>query len=172
MSNRSHPSNARRATVALLFAVLLAGCGGAAETAAGSVEGNGGPTGPSLRQVEVQGTEYEFIDVPPEAFPATYEIDFANTGDEPHELSFVELKEGTTAASVIEAQEASEDPATLVEQFLATTGTVDAGSSGVVEITLEDGKTYGYACLIEGADGKPHALDGMLGEIRATTSAR
>jgi hypothetical protein len=106
------------------------------------------------------------------AFPATYEIDFVNTGEEPHELSFVELKAGTTASSVIEAQEAGEDPATLVEQFLGTTGAVDPGSSGAVQITLEDGKSYGYACLIEGPDGRPHALDGMLGEISATTSAR
>jgi uncharacterized cupredoxin-like copper-binding protein len=59
-----------------------------------------------------------------------------------------------------------------VEQFLGTTGAVDPGSSGAVQITLEDGKSYGYACLIEGPDGRPHALDGMLGEISATTSAR
>jgi hypothetical protein len=173
MSITSHRTHARRATAVLLLGLLLAGCGGEQETAAaGSGDGNGGPTGPSVRQVEVQGTEYEFGDLPPEAFPATYEIDFVNTGEEPHELSFVELKEGTTASSVVEAQEAGEDPATLVEAFLGTTGPVDPGSSGAVEMTLEDGKTYGYACLIEGPDGTPHALDGMLGEVRATTSAR
>jgi hypothetical protein len=172
MSNRSHSLTARRATGLLLSGLLLTGCGGGQETAAGSADDGGAPTGPSVRQVEIQGTEYEFVDIPQEAFPATYEITFVNTGEEAHELSFVELKEGTTASSVIEAQEAGEDPATLVEQFLGTTGAVDPGSSGAVEITLEDGKTYGYACLIEGPDGVPHALNGMFGEIRATTSAR
>lgn len=173
MSNRPHRSNARPAIAVLLLVALLAGCGGTEETAAASsAAGDGGPTGPSVRQVEIQATEYEFIDIPPEAFPATYEIEFVNTGEETHELSFVELKEGTTASSVIEAQQAGEDPSTLVAQFLGTTGAVEPGSSGTVEITLEDGKTYGYACLIEGPDGKPHAVDGMLGEIRATTSAK
>lgn len=160
----------RSAVGLLLTGLVLSGCGGGEDPAGAGPEA-AGSSGPSVRQVEIGGSEYEFDGVPEEAFPATYEITFVNSGEEPHELSFVELKEGTTARSVLDAQEAGEDPATLVEEFLGTTGAVDAGASGTVAITLKDGKTYGYACLIETADGKPHAAHGMVGEVRATTSA-
>lgn len=184
-TSTSHPTNrgrepmldvpraatARSAAALLLTGLVLSGCGGGTEDPASAGAEAPGQTGPSVRQVEVVGTEYEYDGVPDEAFPATYEITFVNSGEEPHELSFVELKEGTTARSVLDAPEAGEDPATLVEEFLGTTGAVDAGTSGRVAITLEEGKTYGYACLIEAADGTPHAAHGMLGEVRATTSA-
>jgi plastocyanin len=170
MSTSTRSATTRGTIGVLLTGLLLTACG-AGETAA-TDSADTGPTGPSVRQVEVHGTEYEFGDVPPEAFPATYEITFVNEGEEDHELSFVELREGTTASSVLEAQEAGEDPATLVEAFLGSTGAVAAGSSAAIEVTLEDGKTYGYACLVEAPDGTPHAVNGMLGEVAATTAAR
>lgn len=130
-----------------------------------------GQIGQGLRQVEVTATEYEYGDIPAQAFPGNYEITLVNEGQESHELSIVKLKEGTTAQSVIEAQEAGEDPATLVEDFLGSTGAVEPGGSGKVTVTLEDGATYGYACLIEAPDGKSHAAHGMVGELEITTTA-
>jgi hypothetical protein len=165
MSSRSRlPVGLHTAAAVLVPGLLLSGCaGGQGDAAAAN-------TGPSVRPVEVEGSEYEYEGIPPEAFPATYEIAFDNAGEEVHELSFVRLKAGTTARSVIDAQEAGEDPATLVEEFLGTTGPVEPGGSGALTVVLEDGASYGYACLIEAPDGAPHALHGMLGELSVSTS--
>jgi plastocyanin len=154
-------------TAVMSSAALLAGCGGGSPdtTDASAAQDIG-----HVRQVEIEGSEYAFSGIPPEGHPGNYEIDFVNTGEESHELSFVRLKAGTTARSVIDAQEAGEDPATLVEEFLGSTGPVAPGASSTVTVTFEDGSSYGYACLLPAADGEPHAAHGMLGEMHATTS--
>jgi hypothetical protein len=138
----------------------------------GSGDADGADIGEGVRDVQVEGSEYEFTSIPEEVFPGSYAITFVNEGDEPHELSMVRLKAGTTASSVIEEQEAGADPATLVEDFLGSTGSVEPGESGAITVDLEDGASYGYACLIEAPDGSSHASLGMLGDLLATVEAR
>jgi uncharacterized cupredoxin-like copper-binding protein len=118
---------------------------------------------PGHTVVEVAALEYKFElgSTTLKAGPTAFHL--VNKGKETHELSFAKVAEGHTLQEALEFDGDPEE-AGLITDPSASTGHVGPGEDIFLNVDLEPG-SYGMVCFIEGADGKPHAFQGMVAEF-------
>jgi len=143
--------------IAAAAALGVAGCGGSE---------------PDENLVEVQGDEYSFV-MPQSVDGGWTTLRLTNTGDEAHEFALVKLEGKRTRADVLEVLS---DPATQEQgppdwvTIRAGIPTLQAGKTASLTQRLEPGR-YALICFLDGPNGKPHFLDGMLGLIEVGEDA-
>jgi hypothetical protein len=93
------------------------------------------------------------------------EIDFENSGDEPHHLIAAPLKGDATAADVEQAIKSEKGQPPIDEKGTQNTAVLEGGEDQVVTLDLEPGR-YALLCFISDREGgPPHALKGMVDEV-------
>lgn len=93
------------------------------------------------------------------------EIDFENSGDEPHHLIAAPLKGDATAADVEQAIKSEKGQPPIDEAGTQNTAVLEGGEGQVVTLDLEPGR-YALLCFISDRQGgPPHALKGMVDEV-------
>jgi hypothetical protein len=144
--------------IAIAAVALTAGCGGANE--------------PEANVVEIQSDEYAFV------MPKTVEggwttMQLTNTGGEPHEFALVRLEDGKTLADV---KQLLSDPASQEQEppswakIRAGLPTVAPGDTAALTEELEPGR-YALICFLDGPNGRPHFMDGMISELEVVGTA-
>lgn len=123
---------------------------------------------PGAQPVAVSAVDFKFEGVPTTAPAGDYAVTLKNTGAQPHEMVFVELKPGVTMDQVIStAKDKGEGAAKQLltnDNVASSSGPAAPGASTTFGVTLEKGKTYGYVCFV---GGPPHAFQGMYGQLSA-----
>lgn len=88
-----------------------------------------------------------------------------NQGKQPHEVNFLAVPSGRGREAIqpyLDALKASsllQPPPPLTPS--GGVGAISPGQTVTIPIDLKPG-TYVAICLVQGADGKPHALHGMV----------
>src|SRR5688572_13092266 len=145
---------------ALVVAAGLVACGDDDDGDSASTEGAATTAAASAEAVDVVGTEYAF-DLSATPTAETQEINFANEGEEPHDLILAKLGEGVTLDEAFEAQ-GREGTAEEIGFTFAKPG--EEGKPIEIKKPLEPG-TYGMVCTVETKDGELHYDLGMKQEF-------
>jgi uncharacterized cupredoxin-like copper-binding protein len=170
---------ARRYLVATVVAgVALAGCSSSSKsastttptTSATSAAPTSAPAAATLPHVTVTARDYAFT-IPP-IIPAGYvSVTLVNKGKQDHQLQFVEL--GASTYDAFKTAAATTNIGAVSKNAVFVGGPNDAapGKSTTATIKLDPG-LYAITCFIPGADGKPHAALGMIGQVQAQVQAQ
>jgi uncharacterized cupredoxin-like copper-binding protein len=162
---------ARRYLVAGVVAGLaLAGCSSSSKGSSSTIPTSGLPSTtvstPTTRPtITVIARDYSFT-VPDTVVPAGYvDVTLDNEGKQDHQLQIVKL--GRSTFDQFKAAAITTDIGAVKPGVVFVGGPNDAapGKSTTATVKLEPG-LYAVACFIPGADGKPHAAKGMLGELQ------
>jgi hypothetical protein len=132
------------------LAVLLAACGG------------GNDSGKTVR---VEGTEYAYV-TPETIEGGVVSMEFANTGDEPHEFAMGRLQPGKTVADFRNelTNGGDEEPTSSVD--VGGVPLLSPGEHVTITRSLEPG-TYVLICFVPAPDGKTHFEHGMIASFQA-----
>lgn len=138
-----------RIPIAVLAALVAAGCGGSEESAP--------------QAVEVRGDEYAYV-MPARIEGGFVTMAFTNSGDEFHEYALARLDPDRTRADV---ETYLSDPKSLEggpPEWLTDVGGVPLLSQDEeISITRElDPGTYVLLCFVPAPDGRPHIQHGMV----------
>jgi uncharacterized cupredoxin-like copper-binding protein len=162
---------ARRYVVALVVAGLaLAGCSSSSKTSGGTLPTSGTPSTTKLAPAalpHVTVTARDFAFTIPPIIPSGYvDITLVNKGKQDHQLQLVKLGDSTYDA--FKKAAVTTDIGAMSKNAVFVGGPNDAapGASTTATVKLDPG-LYAIACFIPGADGKPHAAHGMIGEVQA-----
>jgi hypothetical protein len=123
------------------------------------------PDDSSVTEVQVRGTEYEFITGTefPQLEPGLVRFTLTNEGAEEHQASIVRLNDGVTLDQF--AAEGGADPTGAAALNLVTgyggPNAVAPGGTASATASLDAGD-YLMICFIPAPDGQPHAVKGML----------
>ena len=156
----------------LMAPALLSACGGggadvtndtAAEDVAADADESPAEDEAEAGILEFSGTEYAFS-APPTAAAGETSITLVNKGEEPHMLDLVALTDDAPALDKLIKM-----PEKQVGKFFAGQpihiDTIKPGeTSDAVEVELKPGR-YGYVCFFSKKGEKPHAFQGMYGEL-------
>ena len=157
------------AAVALIAMLGIQGCSDDDKTTtSSSSEAPAGPVAITVTASEPSAGKYAF-DVPATLDGGVVQIDFKNTGKEPHELQIVRVKDGTTAEQFVKDVVSQEEGAPIPDYVLGPAGgvgTIAPGTSATSTQKLDAG-TYVYFCAMEGEAGA-HYDNGQLGETTLT----
>ena len=142
-------------------------------TAPETTGGSGSASGSTLAVTASEPAEGKYaFDVPAEIQGGTIQVTLKNTGQEPHELGFVKVSEGTTAQQFADDVLATEGAA--IPDYVVSApgglGGVGPGGSGTSTIHLDEG-TYVYFCTFSNDAGVAHYTAGMLGEVTVKGTA-
>jgi hypothetical protein len=141
-----------RRMIVIAAVALAAGCGGASK--------------PAANVVEIQSDEYAFV-MPKKVEGGWTTMRLTNTGGEPHEFALVRLEDGKTLADV---EQLLSDPAAQEREppswakIRAGLPTVGPGETAALTEELEPGR-YALICFLDGPNGRPHFMDGMISEL-------
>ena len=95
------------------------------------------------------------------------EVEFANAGNEPHQVIAVPYREGATLADVKKAfaeQGPPDGPPPVDFENLTGSAVLDGGARQVTELALKRGK-YALVCFVsDRRGGPPHVAKGMIAE--------
>ena len=140
----------RALVVALAPLLLLLGASG----------GNGGS-----KSGRVEGTEYAFV-TPSTIDGGVVSMEFANTGEEPHEFAMGRLQPGKTLADFREelTNGGDEEPTSSVD--VGGVPLLSPGEQVTITRSLEPG-AYVLVCFVPAPDGKTHFQHGMISSFRA-----
>jgi hypothetical protein len=124
---------------------------------------------PSVNEVTVTGSDYAF-GVPRTLPPGPTAFSFENTGQVPHEMILVRLREGVSLPQLMEAAEGGQDPQEFTEGgvaiLIASPGET-TGSRTLVD--LLPGRSYALVCNFrDGPDQPPHIALGMVAPIEVS----
>jgi hypothetical protein len=86
-----------------------------------------------------------------------------STNTEPHELAVLQLPEGVTPEDIFAGDVPEEDVTFIGGVFVPEPGE----STDLVLVDLPPGIYY-LACFVEGPDGAPHAMNGMITQFEVT----
>jgi hypothetical protein len=111
-------------------------------------------------KVSAEGFEYGYKGVPATLPAGPAIISFKNAGVENHEIGIVKIKKGVTAAQAIAKAKINPEDESFVDGFLGAAYALK-GEHTDLSVKLEPG-LYGYGCFVEDAQGKAHAVHGMI----------
>jgi hypothetical protein len=118
--------------------------------------------------VNVQASEYKFE--APDSIPAGLTtIKMNDTGKEMHHITLIKLDSGKTSADLAAGMKAMK-PGTPPPAWVVMAGGPNAappGSSSELTMALEPGN-YALVCFIPDAKGVPHAMHGMIKDLKVT----
>ena len=170
MSTSGRVPRIKTAVAILVVLALFSACGGGdddtSEPAAGddtATEAEQTPEEQAAGTLDFAGTEYAFA--VSETVPSGMtSVTLTNNGDEPHMLDLVPLTDDAPAV-----EELIRLPEKKVEKFFAGPpnhiNPVKPGeTSKALKVELEPGR-YGYVCFFSKKGEKPHAYQGMFGEL-------
>jgi uncharacterized cupredoxin-like copper-binding protein len=173
--SRNHLIARRYLIAGVVAGLAFAGCSSSSKGSSSTIptSGTAGTTTtakPTTRpQVTFIAKDYSFV-VPSNALPAGYvDVTLKNEGTQDHQMQIVELGASTFdqfKAAAITTNIGAMKPTTV---FVGGPNNVAAGKSVTTTVKLEPG-LYAVACFIPGADGKPHAAKGMIGEFQVAPS--
>lgn len=119
-------------------------------------------------KVQDNGMDHKFT--MPSSVPAgLVQIDFQNTGTEPHQVQFMRPKPGITTDQIDAALKGPSPEAGLA--FVELTGGSNAVDPGGAQLSIskfEPGTTYYALCFVSDPDGSPHFVHGMLEKLTVT----
>ncbi|MEO8296141.1 MAG: hypothetical protein ABI613_11550 [Gemmatimonadota bacterium] len=119
------------------------------------------PTPPEPRVITVSAHEYAYQ--APDTIPAGLTtIRLANTGTELHHMTIVRLNEGKTVHDLMALPENGPMPAWAV--MLGGPNAAAPGDTANATLDFAAGR-YALLCFIPSADGKPHAMKGMVRQL-------
>ncbi|MCA1553332.1 MAG: hypothetical protein LC737_03035, partial [Chloroflexi bacterium] len=121
-------------------------------------------TGANIPEVAIIGTDYAF-QAPSTITSGWTRVKFSNNGKEMHHAQFFRLKENVTLQLFQQAiAQGAAQALALVDQP-GGADAIDPTLSDSVVINLAPG-TYVLICLLQSADGVPHAAKGMVLPVR------
>lgn len=129
------------------------------------VTAGGRPAEPPPARARVLARDYAFRVSGLRAGPA--DIEFRNTGAEPHHAYFAPMRPGATLADVRAGfSGGSSGPLPVDFERARETVVIEGGDEQTTEIELESGR-YALLCAVsDRAGGPPHTEKGMLSEVR------
>lgn len=143
-----------------------------------NTESNAPPDPKSAPALEVTGDESsdevdgeatvsaaEYVFEADEVPSGEVEIDFENTGAQPHHLIASPLKGNATAAEVEAAFKSEKGEPPLSEKGTKSTAVIEGGEGQAVTLDLEPGRYAFYCFVSDRQGGQPHALKGMVDEF-------
>jgi hypothetical protein len=112
----------------------------------------------------VEAAEYVFnADTLPSG---SVEVAFDNIGAQPHHLIASKIKGDATAEEVEAAFKEEKGPPPLIEKGTQATAVLEGGEAQLVTLDLDPGR-YALFCFITDRNGgPPHALKGMVDEVK------
>lgn len=115
--------------------------------------------------VEVTMTEFAFA--APETVPAgEFEVTAVNTGEQPHEMGVVPLKEGAPPLEELVKLSDKELEKYLAGPFGGTEGPIKPGEEKTFTLDGSKAASFGFACFIKDPETKkPHVQLGMAGQF-------
>lgn len=161
---------ARRHLIAMTIAGLaLAGCSSSSKSGSGA----GTTTSTAAPKLHPKVTIIARDDTftLPARIPSGYvDVTLDNRGKEDHHAQLVKL--GSMTFAQFKALAAKTDIGKVKPGAVFVGGPNDAAAGKSTTATLKlDPGAYAVVCLIPGADGKPHAAKGMIGEVRVVRTA-
>jgi hypothetical protein len=120
-------------------------------------------------RVEIVGTDYAFIQLPPTLAPGPTLFAFENRGTKRHELSMTLLKAGIATDSLLRNLKIGTVGSRAVSDSIIGLLVVRPGdkSGGQLFVDLLPGRTYLVICTLRDTpDAQPHAELGMIGTFR------
>jgi hypothetical protein len=127
--------------------LILASCGGGGGTDA----------------VRVEGTEYAYV-TPGSIEGGVVSMEFANTGEEPHEYAMGRLEPGKTLDDFRNELTAGGDEEPTSGVDVGGVPLLSAGEQVTITRSLQPG-TYVLVCFVPAPDGKTHFEHGMIGSF-------
>jgi Copper binding proteins, plastocyanin/azurin family len=113
----------------------------------------------------VEAAEYQFKS--DSALPAgTNEIAFDNVGAQPHHMLASKLIGDATAEDVEKFFKTEKGKPPLSEKGTQVTAVLEGGEDQLVTVDLEPGRYAFYCFITDRQGGQPHALKGMVDEIK------
>ncbi len=125
----------------------------------------GRPSEPPAARARVVASEYDFSVSGLRAGRA--EVEFRNTGAEPHHAYFAPMRRGATLADVRTALTGqSSGPLPVDFERARETVVIEGGDEQTTELELESGR-YALLCVVsDRSGGPPHTEKGMVAEVR------
>ncbi len=124
----------------------------------------GPPAKPPAARAQVVARDYAFKVSGLRA--GTTEVEFRNTGSEPHHAYFAPLRAGATLADVRAALGGSSGPLPVDFERARETVVIEGGDEQTTELDLDSGR-YALLCVVtDRAGGPPHTEKGMLAQVR------
>ena len=161
---------ARRYLIALMLAgLVLAGCSSSSKS--GSSSGTTTSTAAPKPHPKVTIIARDNTFTLPAQIPSGYvDVTLDNSGKEDHQAQLVKL--GSMTIAQFKALAAKTDIGKVKAGTVFVGGPNDAagGKSTTATVKLDPG-AYAVVCFIPGADGKPHAAKGMIGEVQVVQTA-
>jgi hypothetical protein len=157
-------SKTRTAFAVVSAALLLAACGGGGTTGGDQSQDPAASEAPAVGgELQFFGTEYAFS-VEESAPAGETEVTLVNQGEEPHMLDLVPITEDAPPV-----EELIRLPEKKVEKFFEGPPIhfppVKPGETSKTKtVELRAGR-YGYVCFFAKKGEKPHAFQGMFGEL-------
>jgi plastocyanin len=158
----------RLAILAALGGLVLSGCSSSSKSSTSGVTTTTAAA-KARPQVTIDASEYKFV--LPQSIPSGWvDITLHNTGGVEHQIAFIKL--GSLSFAAFKSAAATINIKALgdLSGFAGGPNSVDPGHSVTATVHLDPGK-YGVACFIPTADGKPHAAQGMVGEVTVAATA-
>ncbi len=127
------------------------------------VTAGGNPTKPPAARARVVARDYGFRVSGLRA--GRTEVEFRNTGAEPHHAYFAPLRRGSTLADVRRSLSGSSGPPPVNFERARETVVIEGGDEQTTELELDSGR-YALLCVVtDRAGGPPHTEKGMLAEV-------
>jgi hypothetical protein len=163
---------ARRFMIAIVVAGLaLAGCSSSSKpSSSNTVPTVASVTAPLSRpKVTIIAKDFSFL--MPSQIPSGYvDITLQNQGKADHQAQFVNL--GSMTLDEFKADAVKTDIGAVKPGTIFVGGPNDAASNKATTATVKlDPGSYAVVCFIPGADGKPHAAQGMISQVQVVKMA-